>query len=286
MLLDGLGPWIAGRLHQAGAFADADRLPGAGREVLAELDRVLQALAGAAAAIVVAEQAGEGVLPADAASCAWVDLMGEAAQRFAGQAERVELVVAGRSIPLGRALPTPPADPSLRRHGDRDVRPGDADHAVNVVAGGPPPWLRAALADALETDAGRYPREDEAIAAHRGASRPPGARDRPDQRRRRGALAPAGRRCGPAWPPCVHPGFTEAEAALHAHGSRRCASPATATATSRIDPALVPEAADLVVVGNPASPSGTLGGSDCDPRTPAPRPDRRRRRGVHEPGPG
>ena len=165
VLLDGLGPWIAARLHQAGAFTDAERLPGVGREVLAELDRTAQVLTGAAAAIVVAEQAGEGVLPPDAASCAWVDLMGEAAQRFAERADRVDLVVAGRSIPLGCALPTPPADPSLRHHGDRDVRPGDADHAVNVMAGGPPPWLQAAVADALETDADRYPREAEAIAA-------------------------------------------------------------------------------------------------------------------------
>jgi histidinol-phosphate/aromatic aminotransferase/cobyric acid decarboxylase-like protein/adenosyl cobinamide kinase/adenosyl cobinamide phosphate guanylyltransferase len=257
VVLDGLGPWIASRLHQAGAFADADRLPGAGREVLAELDRVTQALAGAAAAIVVAEQAGEGVLPPDAASCAWVDLMGEAAQRIAERADRVDLVVAGRSIPLGFALPTPPPDPRLRRHGDRDVRPGDADHAVNVVAGGPPPWLRAALADALETDADRYPREDEAIA---GIASLHGRQVReivPTN-----GAAEALWLLGPALRPnlaaILHPGFTEAEAALHAHRVPTVRVARDGDRDFAIDPALVPEAADLVVVGNPASPSGTL----------------------------
>ena len=69
-------------------------------------------------------------------------------------------------------------------------------------------------------------------------------------------LLPAALR--PALAACVHPGFTEAEAALRAHGvpvARVLRDPERDFA---LDPAAVPDAADLVVVGNPASPSGTL----------------------------
>jgi histidinol-phosphate aminotransferase len=56
----------------------------------------------------------------------------------------------------------------------------------------------------------------------------------------------------------VHPAFTEAEAALRAHGvtvGRVLRDPEEDFA---LDPAAVPESADLVIAGNPASPSGTL----------------------------
>ncbi len=257
VLLDGLGPWIATQLHRAGAFEDAARLPAACAEVLAEVDRAVDALEGAGAAIVVAEQAGEGVLPADAASRAWVDLLGEATQRFAARAERVELVVAGRPARLGGTGPAGPADRSLRRHGDRDVRPGDADHAVNVVAGGPPAWLRAALDAALDGAAGRYPREDETVAALAALH----GRDPVEIVPTNGAaealwlLGPAVR---PALATCVHPAFTESEAGLRAHGVPVVRVGRDPDRGFALDPASVPESADLVVVGNPASPSGTL----------------------------
>jgi hypothetical protein len=56
-------------------------------------------------------------------------------------------------------------DGTLRHHGDRDLRPGDADHAVNVLAGGPPPWLAQALLRGLHDSADRYPDETEATLA-------------------------------------------------------------------------------------------------------------------------
>ncbi len=278
VLLDGLGPWIATWLHREGAFENAGRLASVATGVLAEVDRAVRVLAGAGAAIVVAEQAGEGVLPPDAASRAWVDLLGEATQRFAAPAERVDLVVAGRVLTLGAAAgpsgardgaatldpaPLRPAAPgrgpqaSPRRHGDRDVRPGDADHAVNVVSGGPPPWLRTALAAALDADAERYPRDDAAIAALAALH----GRDRREIVPTNGGVE-ALWLLGPAFAPtlaaCVHPAFTESEAALHAHGIPVVRVQRDADRAFALDPGRVPEAADLVIVGNPASPSGTL----------------------------
>ncbi|UTI64120.1 bifunctional adenosylcobinamide kinase/adenosylcobinamide-phosphate guanylyltransferase [Paraconexibacter antarcticus] len=267
VLVDGLGPWIATRLHLAGAFDDAARLPEAVAEIRAAVEGLLTALRDAPAAIVVAEQAGSGVHPPDAASRAWVDLLGAATARLADAADAVDLVVAGRVLPLGGRNPisarlgdekrVSAMDPALRRHGDRDVRPGDADHAVNVVAGGPPAWLRAALDAALDAGAASYPREDEtvaALAAHHG-------RDPRTVVPANGA-AEALWLLGPALRPrlavCVHPGFTEAEAGLHAHGvpvRRVLRDPEAGFA---LDPGAVPEDADLVVLGNPASPSGTL----------------------------
>jgi histidinol-phosphate/aromatic aminotransferase/cobyric acid decarboxylase-like protein/adenosyl cobinamide kinase/adenosyl cobinamide phosphate guanylyltransferase len=265
VLLDGLGPWLATRLHVASAFEDPSVLREVSAHALDEVDRAVAHLAApGATAVVVVEQAGSGVLPLDAVSRAWVDLLGTATQRFAAVAAQVVLVVAGRPIRIGggdehrahRGL-RPPADEDLRRHGDRDVRPGDADHAVNVVAGGPPPWLRTALHAALDTVADVYPREDEAIAAVAALH----GRDPASVVPTNGgaeALWLLGPALRPVLAAVVHPQFTEAEAALRAHGVpvvRVHRDPARAFA---LDPAAVPEDADLVVLGNPASPSGTL----------------------------
>ncbi len=271
VLLDGLGPWIAACLHEVGAFGgDGDVLRGAQEMILREIDRAVSALGDAGAAIVVCEQAGEGLLPSDAGARAWLDVLGEATQRFAARAQRVDYVVAGRVVPLGAPVgdtpspalaPDPPPvvtpDPSLRRHGDRDVRPGDADHAVNVIAGGPPDWLRETLDVALETGAHTYPREDEALCALAALH----ARRRDEVVPTNGgaeALWLLGPALCPALAACVHPAFTEAEAGLHAHGIPVVRVHRDPDAGFALDPDAVPDAADLVVVGNPASPSGTL----------------------------
>ena len=256
VLVDGLGPWIARALHEAGAFEDAGASRAAEADVLARIDRALWATGRpGVTAIVVAEQAGSGLLPPDAASRAWLDLLGEATQRFAARATHVELVVAGRVLTLGHA---PPADDAaLRHHGDRDVRPGDADHAVNVVAGGPPGWLRAALRVALDEDVARYPDERPAIAALAARhGREPGEIVPTNGAAEALWLLPAALR--PRHAVCVHPAFTEAEAALHAHGVRTTRVHRDPERGFALDPAAVPQDADLVVVGNPASPSGTL----------------------------
>jgi histidinol-phosphate/aromatic aminotransferase/cobyric acid decarboxylase-like protein/adenosyl cobinamide kinase/adenosyl cobinamide phosphate guanylyltransferase len=259
VLIDGLGAWIAGVMHRAGAF------DGGGAETgpaLAEVREQIHALAQRAAGapeptIVVAEHADAGVLPADAASRAWLDAQGEATQRLSAVAERAVLVVAGRPLELHATEPAVLEDPGLRQHGDALVRPGDADHAVNVVAGGPPAWLREALRRVLEEDAERYPREHDAVAALAALHR----REPDEIVPCNGAahalwLLPAALR--PRLAVCVHPAFTEAEAALHAHGIRLARVLRDLDAGFALDPAAVPEAADLVIVGNPASPSGTL----------------------------
>jgi histidinol-phosphate/aromatic aminotransferase/cobyric acid decarboxylase-like protein/adenosyl cobinamide kinase/adenosyl cobinamide phosphate guanylyltransferase len=260
VLVDGLGGWIAGVLHRAGAFDDPSpaALAAAGERVGAEIEALI-IVAGSAELIVVAEQAGSGLLPPDAASRCWVDLLGAATARLAEVAARAELIVAGRAIPLSAAAVFEPAGESadLRRHGDRDLRPGDADHAVNVLAGGPPPWLRRALDAALEHDAASYPDESAARASLAQLH----GRDPAEIVPTNGAaealwLLPAALR--PALAACVHPGFTEVEAALRAHGVPVVRVLRDPEASFALDPRAVPEAADLVVVGNPASPSGTL----------------------------
>jgi histidinol-phosphate/aromatic aminotransferase/cobyric acid decarboxylase-like protein/adenosyl cobinamide kinase/adenosyl cobinamide phosphate guanylyltransferase len=258
VLIDGLGTWIAGVMCRASA--DMGEMP---RSAASDppRSRVLAAVAALAHAaratggqvIVVAEQAGSGLLPADAIARAWLDLLGEATQALADAADCALLVVAGRTLELpagGRA----PAAPGPRLHGDALVRPGDTDHAVNVVAGGPPAWLRDALRAA---DVARYPDEraaTAAVAARHGRE--------PDEivpcngaTEALWLLAPALR---PRHAACVHPAFTEAEAALHAHGVRTTRVLRDPERGFALDPSAVPPDADLVVAGNPASPSGTL----------------------------
>jgi histidinol-phosphate/aromatic aminotransferase/cobyric acid decarboxylase-like protein/adenosyl cobinamide kinase/adenosyl cobinamide phosphate guanylyltransferase len=271
VLVDGLGLWLARSLEASGAFADDRAADGARGTVSAEIDALIAA-ATERPVIVVAEEAGLGTLPPGRGARLWLDVLGEAVQRLAAVAEHVEFVVAGRPIALvggapasdARATPRDPAgslgnaSDGLREHGDRLVRPGDADHAVNVLAGGPPPWLREELERALAAEAGTYPDETDAVAALAALH----GREAGEIVPTNGAaqalwLLPAALR--PALAACIHPGFTEGEAALRAHGVpvvRVVRDPERGFA---LDLAAVPEAADLVLVGNPASPSGTLG---------------------------
>ena len=275
VLLDGLGTWIAGVMFRGG-------------DVSARIAGFVQAIAAThSTVIVVAEQAGAGLLPPDPLSRDWLDLLGEATQALGEVAERALLVVAGRAIelPPGTAAAAPDHDDeALRHHGDTLVRPGDADHAVNILAGGPPPWLREALARALDEDVAAYPRETETVAAlatlH---GRAPEEIVPANGAAQALWLLPAALR--PRLAACVHPGFTETEAALRAHGvpvTRVLRDPEDGFA---LRPRAVPEAADLVVVGNPASPSGTLDPAATILAAAPARPDDRRRRGVHGHGP-
>jgi histidinol-phosphate/aromatic aminotransferase/cobyric acid decarboxylase-like protein/adenosyl cobinamide kinase/adenosyl cobinamide phosphate guanylyltransferase len=270
-LMDGLGVWLAGALAR-------------GVDVEAAIERLARS---DAELIVVAENAGEGLLPLDAISRTWLDALGAATLRLSRAAKCASYVVAGRAVDLGgaggfagagafggplggrfaerggpdfAAAPSPVSE-GLRRHGDAEVRPGDLDHAVNVLEPGPPDWLAAVLAAELAGGATRYPREDaatRALAALHGRE----AEEIVPTNGAAEALWLLGPALRPALAACIHPGFTEAEAGLRAHGISVTRAYRDPGAGFRLDPAAVPEAADLVVVGNPASPSGTL-----DPRS-------------------
>lgn len=145
------------------------------------------------------------------------------------------------------------ADP-LRHHGDVEARGAELDFAVNVYDGPRPAWLDAALLASL-SDVGTYPSADRAraaVAAHHG---------RPLAE----ALVTAGAAEAftlvarlRAWhrPVVVHPQFTEPHAALEQAG--HTVTPVILPPPFELAAAVVPEDADLVVVGNPTNPTGAL----------------------------
>ncbi|MGW1291294.1 Rv2231c family pyridoxal phosphate-dependent protein CobC [Streptomyces sp. NPDC002533] len=149
------------------------------------------------------------------------------------------------------------AGPDLRHHGDAEVRGENlTDLAVNVRTHTPPPWLRERIAASL-TSLAAYPDGSSARAAVAGRHGLPVER----------VLLTAGAaeafvliaRALPARRPVVvHPQFTEPEAALRAAGHEVGRVLLRAEDGFRLDPAAVPEEADLVVVGNPTNPTSVL----------------------------
>ncbi|WCN00638.1 Rv2231c family pyridoxal phosphate-dependent protein CobC [Streptomyces sp. M92] len=154
--------------------------------------------------------------------------------------------------------------PDLRHHGDAEVR-GDGsalvDLAVNVRADTPPAWLREHVAGSLGSLAaypdGRAARA--AVAARHGL---------PVER----VLLTAGaaeafvllaRALKVRRPVVVHPQFTEPEAALRDAGHTVGRVLLREADGFRLDPAAVPEDADLVVVGNPTNPTSVLHPADA-----------------------
>ncbi|MEU0243817.1 Rv2231c family pyridoxal phosphate-dependent protein CobC [Streptomyces sp. NPDC006235] len=147
----------------------------------------------------------------------------------------------------------------LRHHGDAEVRDDGGslvDLAVNVRADTPPAWLRehiaASLGDLAAYPDGRAARA--AVAARHGL---------PVER----VLLTAGaaeafvllaRALKVRRPVVVHPQFTEPEAALRDAGHTVDRVLLREEDGFRLDPAAVPETADLVVIGNPTNPTSVL----------------------------
>jgi histidinol-phosphate aminotransferase len=145
----------------------------------------------------------------------------------------------------------------LRHHGDAEIAPGLVDLAVNVRRAPMPAWLSGPIAASLHQLAS-YPDPGPAraaVAARHG-------RPIEEVLLTAGAaeafvlLAQALRQA--RRPVVVHPQFTEPEAALRAAGHRVERVLLSQSTGFRLDPALVPSDADLVVVGNPTNPTSVL----------------------------
>ncbi len=267
LLVDGLGGWICSLMGANGLFTDEAVAPwgqageAARRRVLSAVSRFGEAAASRhGPTIVVADEAGLGGVPPGAGSRRFLDLSGEATQVLAAKANAVWLVVAGQPMPLKsqgqakKSLSGPEAS-ELREHGDTQVPPGHLDFAVNVVPGGPPSQVRERLAAALESIE-RYPDDGPATGA---VARRHG-RPREEALVLNGAaeafwlLAHALR---PRRAVCVHPSFTEPEAALRFAGAEVVRAQRDPRDFS-LDPEVIDPATDLVVVGNPNNPTGNL----------------------------
>jgi len=144
----------------------------------------------------------------------------------------------------------------LHHHGDDELAPGLVDLAVNVRAGAPPAWLREVLREAVDASS-PYPDARparEAVATLHGRNLDEvlptaGAAE---------AFTLLARAMRPRRAVVIHPSFTEPEAALRAAGhpvERVLLSPGDGY---RLDPAAVPDDADLVVLGNPTNPTSVL----------------------------
>lgn len=150
------------------------------------------------------------------------------------------------------------ADPDalLRHHGDVEVDSGFVDFAVNVRGDGPPAWLRDRLGAALSS-LGSYPSTAaetaarEQVAEHHGRS--------PDE-----VLLLSGGaegfsmlpRLRPQLVATIHPSFTEPDWVLEQAGIavHRVILPPP----FELDPTLVPDTADMVILGNPTNPTSVL----------------------------
>jgi cobyrinic acid a,c-diamide synthase len=157
---------------------------------------------------------------------------------------------------LDHPVLTDRASEGLTWHGDRELSDGLIDFAVNIHDDVRPAWLDAALRESLD-DIGAYPdptaaqhaiaqrhgRQPEEVLATAGAAEAFGliARARPWRR-----------------PVVVHPQFTEPDVALAAaghHPEHVLTDPANGFV---LDPSLIPDDADLVMIGNPTNPTSVL----------------------------
>ncbi|MGN9812650.1 Rv2231c family pyridoxal phosphate-dependent protein CobC [Micromonospora sp. BQ11] len=154
-----------------------------------------------------------------------------------------------------------PAEPDLTHHGDAEVGDGLVDLAVNVRRAPMPDWLADPLTAALG-DLAAYPDPRPARAAVAGRHGRPPAEVLLTAGAAEGFVLIAQALRGARRPVVVHPQFTEPEAALRAAGhtvERVLLDPADGF---RLDPARVPDDADLVMVGNPTNPTSVLHPAD------------------------
>ncbi len=290
VLVDALDTWLAETLESAGVFV-GDDVPDPALRARAEDDVVaaLRAFCAAVAAtdvdvLVIAGQPGLGVHAGGPGARLYVDVHGRAVQTLSAAADEALLVVGGRAVRLEPDMPptvpvdhgesrlpsareadllhdqqgrggAPVVDPLLREHGDTQVPPGAVDLAVNVLPG-PPSWLAERLAGAVR-DLAAYP-DDRAARAAAAARHGRPAEECMVVDGAAEAFWLLARVLRPRLAACVHPSFTEPEAALRAAGVPVVRVMREAERAWRLDPSAVPEEADLVVVGRPDNPTGAL----------------------------
>ncbi len=141
------------------------------------------------------------------------------------------------------------------RHGDADAGDGLIDFAVNVQPG-PPDFVVDALAARLG-DLAAYPRAADVDRAVAAAAALHGRH--PDEVLLLDGAAEGFEllaRLAPRHVALVEPSFTEPERVLRAAGARL--SRVVLAEPWRLDPAAVPDDADLVILGNPTNPTSVL----------------------------
>lgn len=189
------------------------------------------------------------------------------AQRFADAARRAAPFVCAREYVCPpqdvctpqRTTASPPnvvpGEP-LRHHGDAETGSGLLDLAVNVYCGERPSWLDDALRTSLAM-VSAYPDPTPATEAlARQHSRPSnemlptaGAAE---------AFSLIARLRHWRRPVVIHPQFTEPHVALEQAGHEVTSVLCQPDSGFQLDPAAVPQDADLVVLGNPTNPTGVL----------------------------
>ncbi|WP_162605747.1 Rv2231c family pyridoxal phosphate-dependent protein CobC [Jiangella aurantiaca] len=267
VLVDALDTWLAETLESAGVFV-GDEVPDPALRARAEdaVVAALRAFTDAVAALdvdvlVIAGQPGLGVHAGGPGARLYVDVHGRAVQVLSAAADEALLVVGGRVVRLEADVTSEPArsapvvDPLLREHGDTQVPPGAVDLAVNVQPG-PPSWLADRLAAAVR-DLAAYP-EDRAARAAAAARHGRPAEECLVVDGAAEAFWLLAQVLRPRLAACVHPSFTEPEAALLAAGVPVVRVMRDAGQDWRLDPAGIPAAADLVVLGRPDNPTGVL----------------------------
>ncbi|MFI5496917.1 Rv2231c family pyridoxal phosphate-dependent protein CobC [Actinoplanes sp. NPDC051859] len=149
-----------------------------------------------------------------------------------------------------------PVEMDLHHHGDAEVAPGLVDLAVNVRRQPMPAWLADPIAATLTE-----------LAAYPDATRATAAVARRHGRAAGEVLLTAGaaqafvllaRAIEARRPVVVHPQFTEPEAALRNAGHQVDRVLLREADGFRLNPALIPDDADLVFVGNPTNPTSVL----------------------------
>jgi cobyrinic acid a,c-diamide synthase len=148
----------------------------------------------------------------------------------------------------------------LRHHGDSDIADGLIDLAVNVRLSRPPGWLVKIINGATDRLAA-YPRPEAARDAIATAHRVDADQVLPTSGGAE-AFGLLARALPWSRPVVIHPQFSEPDAALEAAGHPPRRVVLAAEKGFRLDPALVPADADLVIIGNPTNPTSALHSRD------------------------